>query len=102
MRIRVVIAAVLGLLLFAGVAEAHKLSFGAAKTEIKRFTAEVCAEAEGCRNWRVGPCRRRSLHRIDCVSQLFSREGGSCGWVTIARVSANSDEVQIHHKRIVC
>ncbi len=102
MRLKVVVAAVLGLLLMVGVAEAHKLPYGVAKTEIKRFTADVCAEAEGCRNWRVGPCRRRSLHRIDCVSQLFSREGGSCGWVTIAVVPANSTDVRIHHKRIVC
>jgi hypothetical protein len=102
MRGKVAIAAVLGLLLVAGVAEAHKLSYGGAKTEVKRFTAEVCAEADGCKNWRVGPCRRRSSHRIDCVSQIFSREGGSCAWVTIAVVPGNSSEVKIHHKRILC
>lgn len=102
MKVKVVVTAVLGLLLVAGVAEAHKLPFGIAKTEIKRFTADVCAETEGCRNWRAAPCRRRSDHRVDCVSTLFLREGGSCRWVTIARAPRNLYEVRIHHKRIVC
>jgi hypothetical protein len=102
MRIRVAIAAILGLLAFAAVAEAHQLPFGYAKTEIKRFTAGVCAETEGCKNWRVAPCRRRSQHRVDCVSQLFFPEGGSCSWVTIAAAPSNSYEVRINHKRILC
>lgn len=102
MRIKVVLAAILGLLLFAGLAEAHKLPFGVAKTEIKRFTAEICAETQGCRNWRVAPCQRRSLHRIDCVSQLFTSEGGSCAWVTIARAPRDLYEVRLSHKRILC
>jgi hypothetical protein len=102
MRVKVAVTAVLGLLVLAGVAEAHQLPFGLAKTEVKRFTAEVCAESSDCRNWRVGPCRRRSLHRIDCVSELFSHEGGSCAWVTIARAPSNLYEVKIHHKRILC
>jgi hypothetical protein len=102
MRIKVAFLAIAGLLLFAGVAGAHKLPFGVGKTEIKRFTAAVCAGAEGCKNWSVGPCRRRSFHRIDCVSTIYSNEGGSCAWVTIARVPSNSTEVQIHHKRILC
>ncbi len=96
-----VIAAVLGLLVLAGVAEAHKLPFGIAKTEIKRFTADVCAETEGCRNWRVAPCQRKSLHRIDCVSTLVLPEG-SCSWVTIALAPKDLYEVRIHHKRILC
>jgi hypothetical protein len=101
MRIKVVVAALAGLLLMVGVAEAHKLPFGVAKTEIKRFTAEVCAETEGCRNWRVAPCQRKSLHRIDCLSTLFLPEG-SCSWVTIARAPKDLYEVRIHHKRILC
>jgi hypothetical protein len=102
MRVKVLVAAVLGLLLLAGVAEAHKLPFGIAKSEVKRFTAEVCAETAECRNWRVAPCQRKSLHRIDCVSTLFLREGGSCAWVTIARAPKDLYEVRIHHKRILC
>jgi hypothetical protein len=101
MQIKVAIAAVLGLLLVAGVAEAHKLPFAVAKTEIKRFTAGVCAETEGCRNWRVAPCRRRSLHRVDCLSTLVMPEG-SCSWVTIARAPRDLYEVRIGHKRIIC
>jgi hypothetical protein len=80
---------------------AHKLPFGLAKTEIKRFTADVCAETVGCRNWRVAPCQRKSLHRIDCVSTLVLPEG-SCSWVTIARAPKDLYEVRIHHKRILC
>jgi hypothetical protein len=102
MRIKVVIAAVAGFLLLAGVAEAHKLPFAVAKTEIKRFTAAICADTEGCRNWRVAPCRRKSDHRVDCVSTLFMPEGVSCSWVTIGRAPSNAYEVKIHHKRIIC
>lgn len=101
MRIKVVIAALAGLLLMVGVAQAHKLPFAVAKTEIKRFTAAVCAETEGCRNWRVAPCQRKSLHRIDCVSTLVMPEG-KCSWVTIARAPRDLYEVRIHHKRITC
>lgn len=103
MRIKVAIAATLGLLLvLAAGAEAHKMPFGLAKTEIKRFTAGVCAETEGCKNWRAAPCERRSLHRVDCVSRLFFPEGGSCAWVTIALAPKDLYEVRIHHKRILC
>jgi hypothetical protein len=101
MRIKVLIVAVLGLLLVAGVAEAHKLPYGLAKSQVKRFTADVCAGTEGCRNWRVAGCRRKSDHRIDCVSTLVMPEG-SCSWVTIARAPRNLYEVRIHHKRILC
>lgn len=101
MRIKVAIAAILGLLVFAVAAGAHQLPYGLAKTEVKRFTAGVCAETEGCKNWRVGPCQRRSLHRIDCVSRLSFAEG-SCGWVTIALAPKDLYEVRIHHKRILC
>ena len=102
MRIKVAISAILGLLLFAGVAEGHKMPFAYAKTEIKRFTAEICAETEGCKNWSVAPCQRRSLHRVDCVSRLYFAEGGGCSWVTIARARRNEYRATIHHKRILC
>lgn len=101
MRIKVAVTAVLGLLLVAGVAEAHKLPYGIAKTDVKRFTADVCAGTEGCRNWRVSACQRKSDHRIDCLSTLTMPEG-SCSWVTIARAPRDLYEVRIHHKRILC
>jgi hypothetical protein len=101
MKIKVVVLAVLGLLAVAGVAEAHKLPYGVAKTNVKRFTSEVCKQTEGCRNWRVTQCRRKSDHRIDCLSTLVLPED-SCSWVTIARAPRNLYEVRIHHKRIVC
>jgi hypothetical protein len=102
MRIKVVALALAGLLLLAGVAEAHKLPFGVAKTNIKRLTADICAETEGCRNWKVAPCQRKSLHRVDCVSTLFLSDGGDCTWVTIARAPKDLYEVRLHHKRIFC
>lgn len=103
MRVKVAIMAILGVLLLAGVAEgAYQLRFGYAKRAIQQFTAGVCSELEGCNGWHVGPCRRRSLHRIDCLSTVRSREGGACSWVTIAVLPPNAPDVLIHHKRIVC
>lgn len=103
MRIKVVIGAVLvGLLATAAVADAHKLPFGPAKRAIQQETASVCNEIEGCRNWSVGPCRRRSFHRIDCVSRVTNGEGDACAWVSIARAPSRSYEIRVHHKRIFC
>ena len=103
MKLKVAIVALLaGLLTMAAVAEAHQLPVGAAKNAIKQETATICSELEGCRNWSVGPCQRKSLHRIDCVSRVTNREGGSCAWVTIARVPARSYVIHVHHKRIFC
>jgi hypothetical protein len=102
MRIKVAIAAVLCLLLLAAVAEAHKVPFGYAKTEIRRATADLCSETSGCANWSVGPCERRSDHRIDCVSKLIGENGSRCAFVTIARAPSNLYEVKIHHKRVFC
>ena len=102
MRVKVVIAALLGVLLMVGAAEAHKLPVGQAKQSIRQTTAGVCQELEGCRNWSVGPCQRKSLHRVDCVSKVTNGEGGVCSWVTIARVPANSYVIRVHHKRIYC
>jgi hypothetical protein len=102
MRIKVAIAAALGLLLLGGIAQAHQLPYGIAKSEIKRLTADICRETEGCRNWKVAPCQRKSQHRIDCVSRLFLAGGGSCAWVTIARAPKDLYEVRLHHKRIFC
>jgi hypothetical protein len=102
MRIKAAVVAVVGLLSLAAVADAHKVPFGYAKTEIKRATAELCSETSGCKNWHVGPCQRQSLHRIDCVSHLDGENGVSCEFVTIARAPADRYEVKIHHKRVSC
>lgn len=103
MKIKVAILALLAVLAFAGVAKgAYQLRFGYAKHSIQQLTAGVCSELEGCHDWSVGPCQRRSLHRIDCVSTVKSREGGACSWVTIAVLPPNATDVKLHHKRIVC
>jgi hypothetical protein len=101
MRLKVLVVVALSFLLLAGVAEAHKLPYGLAKTTVKRFTAGICKGTEGCRNWRVTACQRKSDHRIDCLSTLVLPEA-SCSWVTIALAPRNLYEVRIHHKRITC
>jgi hypothetical protein len=102
MRVKLAFATVLGLMLMVPVAQAHKVPFSLAKREIRRSTAGICAETNGCKSWRVGPCARQSFHRIDCVSQLFGENGVDCSFVTIARVPANRYEIILHHKRITC
>lgn len=106
MRLKVAVLALLGVLLIASLAPvaegAYQLRFGYAKRAISRFTSSVCNELEGCVGWKVGPCRRRSLHRIDCVSTVRSREGGGCSWVTIAVLPPTASDVILHHKRILC
>jgi hypothetical protein len=102
MRVKLAFATVLGLLFLVSVAQAHKVPVGLAKSEIRRATAEICAETSGCVNWRVGPCARQSFHRIDCVSRLFGENGVNCSFVTIARAPAQRYEVVLHHKLIIC
>jgi len=102
MRLKVALAAVVGLLALAVVAEAHVVPFGLAKREIRRETATLCTNTNGCVNWKVGPCKRQSYHRIDCVSRLIGENGVSCSFVVIARAPSHLYEVRIHHKRIVC
>jgi hypothetical protein len=99
---KVACAAILGLLLLVPVAQAHKVPVGLAKRDIRRATADLCAETNGCVNWRVGPCARQSFHRIDCVSRLTGENGAICSFVTIARAPASRYEVNIHHKRVSC
>jgi hypothetical protein len=103
MKIRLAVLALVGLLAaFAAVAQAHIVPMGYAKGEIRRATADLCAETSGCVNWSVGPCRRQSYHRIDCVSKFEGENGRRCAFVTIARAPSHRFEVAIHHKRVVC
>jgi hypothetical protein len=62
--------------LFAPTADArirgeYQLEFGFAKRAISKATAQICAQAEGCRTWSVRPCKRRSWHRVDCVANTL-------------------------------
>jgi hypothetical protein len=103
MRIKVAVMAVTGIMvLSAAAAEAHVIPFGLAKREIRRTTADVCAETSGCISWRVGPCRRQSAHRVDCLSQLHGESGATCSFVTIGRAPPGRYEVIVQHKRVVC
>jgi hypothetical protein len=94
--------AVVALLVFAVAAEAHKVPFGYAKQEIRRETASLCANTNGCVNWKAGPCRRQSYHRVDCVARLVGENGVTCQFVIIARAPKDLYELRIHHKRIIC
>lgn len=105
MKVKVaVVIAVLGLLLalaapaFAG----YQLRFGYAKRAISGATSSVCAQTNGCKSWSVNPCVRRSLHRIDCRSNLFFAGGQGCSFVTTASLPPTAPNVILHHKRIRC
>lgn len=100
------IPVVLGALLFAapaiGYQGDYQLEFGFAKRAISRETAALCSSTEGCANWLVKPCRRRSWHRVDCVSRLYGENGVACIFVSIAVWPPSSDHLLLHHKRIFC
>jgi hypothetical protein len=102
MRIKVAVAAIVALLLLPVAANGHVLPMGIARREIRRETAALCAATTGCVNWQVGPCRRQSFHRIDCLARLLGESGATCQFVVIAHVAARSYEITIHHKRVTC
>jgi len=80
----------------------YQVKFGFAKRAISRETAALCGKTVGCANWSVGPCRRQSWHRIDCVSNLYGENGVTCRWVSIAVWPPWSDHLILRHKRITC
>jgi len=86
----------------AGIAGEYQLEFGFAKRALARETADLCANTEGCANWAVGPCRRQSWHRIDCISRLYGANGVTCSFVGIAVWPPSSDRLLLRHKRIHC
>lgn len=84
------------------VADGYQLEFGFAKRALSRETAALCSSTAGCANWSVGPCRRQSWHRVDCVSRLYGESGVACNFVGIAVWPPSSDHLLIHRKRIRC
>lgn len=103
MRTKIAILATLGALILPASAGAnYQLIFGYAKRAIARQTAAVCAQVTGCQSWSVKPCRRTSLHRIDCLANYFFREGVTCSQVTFAVLPPWASDVILHHKRIIC
>ena len=97
------VVAVLGLLVTAAPASAnYQLIFGAAKRAISRETSHICSTTRGCKSWSVKPCKRRSLHRIDCRSNFYFPEGGYCTFVMTATLPPWATEIILHHKRIKC
>src|SRR5262245_3821967 len=101
MKVKVSVVAVAALFLFAGTASAHVLPFGPAKRAIAQKTAEICAAADECTSWSVNPCRRQSLHRVDCLANFFFPGGGDCSGVIIARLPAYSNNLILQHKRLL-
>jgi hypothetical protein len=102
MKLKISLLAIAATLLFASAASAHVLPFGLAKRAIAQTTASICADANECRSWSVQPCRRQSLHRVDCLANFFFPEGRKCSGVIIARVRSNSYDLILQHKRLIC
>jgi hypothetical protein len=101
------VVAVLGGSLFttrarAGIEGEYQLEFGFAKRAISHETAQLCNETQGCVNWAVRPCRRRSWHRVDCLSRLYGENGTTCSFVAIAVWPPSSNHLILHHKRFAC
>jgi hypothetical protein len=73
MRIGVAIAAMAMFLSVVGTAEAFKwhLGYGQAKNETKLFARETCRGERKCIAYAVGPCKRISESRVDCVAGLL-------------------------------
>jgi hypothetical protein len=80
----------------------YQLEFGFAKRAISHETAALCSSTEGCANWLVKPCQRRSWHRVDCVSRLYGENGVACVFVSVAVWPPSSEHLLLHHKRIFC
>lgn len=103
MRMKIAILVVLGALIIPATANAeYQLIFGYAKRALARQTAAICAQVSGCRSWSVNPCRRTSLHRVDCLANYFFREGVVCSQVVFAVLPPQADDVILHHKRLFC
>ena len=102
LKVSVVVAVLVALLVFAGAASGHVLTFGYAKRAIARETAATCNGVPDCKSWSVQPCRRQSYHRIDCLANFFFPEGQDCQAVMIARLEPYTNFVNIRHKRIIC
>jgi hypothetical protein len=102
-KLLVGVTAIVALLAFAAVASANfQLRFGPAKRAISQETARICSQVSGCKQWSVHPCRRQSLHRIDCLSNYLFTDGTLCSSVTTATYRRSAEGIIINHKRIRC
>jgi hypothetical protein len=73
MRISVAIAALAVSLAMVGTAEAFQwhLGYGQAKHATRVFAEESCGEDHKCIGYAVGPCKRVSESRVDCLAGLL-------------------------------
>jgi hypothetical protein len=76
MGTKVAIAAFAASLAFVGSAQAFQwhLGYGQAKHATKEFAEESCREDRKCSGYAVGPCRRVSNSRVDCVAGLLYKD----------------------------
>jgi hypothetical protein len=102
-KLLVGVSTILALLVVTSVAGANfQLRFGPAKRAISQETSEICSQVSGCKTWSVAPCTRRSLHRIDCLSNYAFSDGNICHSVTTATYRQYAAGIVINHKRIRC
>jgi hypothetical protein len=102
-KLLVGVTAIVALLALAAVASANfQLRFGPAKRAISQETARICSQVDGCKSWSVHPCKRQSLHRIDCLSNYLFTDGTICSSVTTATYRLYAEAIVINHKRIRC
>ena len=73
MRISVAIAALAVSWALAGTAEAFQwhLGYGQAKHATRVFAEESCHQDHKCVGYAVGPCKRASESRVDCLAGLL-------------------------------
>jgi hypothetical protein len=73
MRVRVVCATLAAFLCLAAAAQAFvwHLGYGQAKHATKEFAEETCRRERKCVAYGVGPCKRASESRVDCVADFL-------------------------------
>lgn len=73
MRIWVGVAALVAFLTLVGTAEAFHwhLGYGQAKHATREFAEETCRAERKCIAYAVGPCKRISESRVDCLAGLL-------------------------------
>jgi hypothetical protein len=73
MKLGIGIAALVAFLMLAGTAEAFHwhLGYGQAKHATREFAEETCRAERKCVAYGVGPCKRVTDSRVDCVAAFL-------------------------------
>lgn len=110
MRAKVALAALAAFLCLVGVAQGFQwfLPYGQAKQATKEFAEETCRQDHKCRAYHVGPCKRQSHSRVDCVAAFlykgFNEPGDevACALVLHWGVSHSGELALKRHGRPQC